>query len=246
MPAVAVYFVLPVDPAHSRAADLSRAAGDVPGGGAVRRRRADRGGADLSVRRARQPAAAGGAVLRAGRRDHGAGRHRAPGGGLGDLGGRRRARLAGGDDGCGLRGVRRDGAYGGRHRRGGRPHDLSVATRRRLQRALLGRPDRVVGRHRRGHSAVDRDDPLFGVGAAIGDCAVHRGHPAEPADRSGRCVLCDDLRPREAGAADRKRALGDDLVVDQGGELVDQHHRGHLRRHLRRRVHADRGRRASR
>ena len=39
-----------------------------------------------------------------------------------------------------------------------------------------------------------------------------------------------------------KRALGDDLVVDQGGELVDQHHRRDLRRHLRRRVHADRGR----
>ena len=28
--------------------------------------------------------------------------------------------------------------------------------------------DRVVGRHRRGHPAVDRDDPLFGVGAAVG------------------------------------------------------------------------------
>ena len=42
------------DPAHSRAADLSRAAGDVPGRGAVRRRRADGGGADLSVRRPRQ------------------------------------------------------------------------------------------------------------------------------------------------------------------------------------------------
>ena len=32
--------------------------------------------------------------------------------------------------------------------------------RRRLQRALRGRPDRLVGRHRGGHSAVDRDDPL--------------------------------------------------------------------------------------
>ena len=39
-----------------------------------------------------------------------------------------------------------------------------------------------------------------------------------------------------------QRALGGDLGLDQGGELVDQHHRGDLRRHLRRRVHADRGR----
>ena len=230
------------DPSDSRAADLSRAAGDVPGGGAVRRRRADRSRADLSVRRARQSPAAGGAVLRAGRRDHGARRHRAPRRGLGHLGDRRHTRLARGDDGRGLRAVRRDGAYGGRHGGGGRPDDLSVAARRRLQRALLGRLDRLVGRHRRGHSAVDRDDPLFGVGAAIGDCAVHRRHPAEPADRLGRCALCDDLRPRQDGAADRQRALGCDLVVDQGGELVDQHHRRHLRRHLWRRLHADRGR----
>ena len=45
------------------------------------------------------------------------------------------------------------------------------------------------------------------------------------------------------GAAHREGALGDDLDLDQGGELVDQHHRGDPRRHLRRRVHADRGRR---
>ena len=70
--------------------------------------------------------------------------------------------------------------------------------RRRLQRALLGRLDRVVGRHRGGHPAVDRHDPLFGVGAAIGHRAVHRRHPAEPADRLCRCALCDDLRPRQA------------------------------------------------
>ena len=57
----------------------------------------------------------------------------------------------------------------------------------RLQRALRGRPDRLVGRDRGGHPAVDRDDPLFGVGAAVGGGAVHRRHPAEPADRLGRC-----------------------------------------------------------
>ena len=39
----------------------------------------------------------------------------------------------------------------------------------------------------------------------------------------------------------RARPLGPDLVVDQGGELVDRHHRRHFRRHLRRRFHADRG-----
>ncbi len=39
------------------------------------------------------------------------------------------------------------------------------------------------------------------------------------------------------------RALGGDLGVDQGGELVDRHGRRDLRRHLRRRFHADRGRR---
>ena len=112
----------------------------------------------------------------------------------------------GGDDGRGLGAVRRDGAHRGRHRRGGRPHDLSVAQGERLQRALLGRADRLVGRHRRRHPAVDRDDPLFGVGAAIGGRAVHRRHPAEPADRLGRCVLCDDLRPHQGGAADLERA----------------------------------------
>ncbi len=43
----------------------------------------------------------------------------------------------------------------------------------------------------------------------------------------------------EACSADSKRALGDDLVVDQGGKLVDRHHRPDLRRHLWRCLHAD-------
>ena len=149
----------------------------------------------------------------------------------------------GGDDGRGLRAVRRDGAHRRRHGRRGRPHDLSVAPGERLQRALRGRPDRVVGRHRRGDPAVDRDDPLLGVGAAVGGRAVHRRHPAEPADRPRRRALRDDLRPHQDGAAHRAGALGRDLGVDQGGELVDRHHRGDLRRHLWRRLHADRGRR---
>ena len=202
------YFVLPAVAADSRLADLSRAAGDLPGRRAVRRRRADRGGPDLPVQRARQLSAAGGAVLRAGRRDHGAGRHRAPGRGLGDVADRRRARLARGDDGRGLGAVRRDGAHRGRHGRGGRPDDLSVAPGQRLQRALLGRADRVVGRHRGGDPAVDRDDPLLGVGAAVGGRAVHRRHPAEPADRLRRRALCDDLRPHQDGAAHRARRAG--------------------------------------
>ena len=108
-------------PAGARAADLSRPARDLARRSAVRRRRADGSDPDLHVRQPRQFSAAGGAVLRARRRDHGAGRHRAARGRLGDVDDRRRARLARGDDGRGLRAVRRDGAHFGRHRRGGRP-----------------------------------------------------------------------------------------------------------------------------
>ena len=80
----------------------------------------------------------------------------------------------------------------------------------------------------------------------FGDQAVHRRHSAEPFDRHRRRRLCDGLCARQNGAAVGAGALEEYLGLDQGGELGDRHHRRDLRRHLWRRVHADRGRRRGR
>ena len=63
-------------------------------------------------------------------------------------------------------------------------------TKHGYSRALRGQPDYLVRRGRRDHSAVDLDDPLRHDGAGVGDPAVHRRHPAQPADRRCRCRLC--------------------------------------------------------
>ena len=135
---------------------------------------------------ARQFSAARGAVFCAGRRDHGPRRHRQSRRHLGGIDHRRRTRLARGDDGRVVGTVRRHGAYIRRHRGRHRPAAVSLAHQARLHRALRGEPDHLVRRRRRDHSAVDLDDPLCHVGAGIGDQAVHRRHPAEPADRRRR------------------------------------------------------------
>ena len=80
-----------------------------------------------------------------------------------------------------------------RHRRGHGPDDLSRAQGGRLQRALRRRPHRLFGRDRGRHPAVDRDDPLRGLGRAVRRAVVHRGHPAEPLDRRHRCRLRHEL-----------------------------------------------------
>ena len=116
-----------------------------------------------------------------------------------------------------------------------------VAQGRRLQRPLRRRAHRLVGRDCRRHSAVDRDDPLRHLGGAIGGAVVHGRHPAEPSDRRHRCRLCDGLCQVEGRAARRPRALGDDLEDQQGCELGGRLARRDLRRHLWRRLHADRG-----
>ncbi len=242
-----VFFGLPVILLIDGLPDLSHPAGDLDRRGDDRHHRhPDRRHPDLHVRQPRQFSAACRPILRAGRRDHGARRHRAAHHRHGHGHRRRRARLARGDDGRGLRTVRRDVAYRRRHRRCHGPHDLSVAEGGRLQRPLRRRPDRLVGRDRRRHSAVDRHDPLRGVGGAIGGAAVHRGHPAEHSHRRHRCRLCHDLCADKRRSARRHGALGDDLEDDQGCELVDRLARSDLRRHLWRGVHADRGRRRRR
>ena len=106
--------------------------------------------------------------------------------------------------------------------------------------------DHLFGRGRGDHSAVDLDDPLRHDGAGLGDQAVHRRHPAEPSDRRRRCRLRADLRAHKDGAAVVAGALEEYLGLDQGSELGDRHHRRDFRRHLWRRVHADRGRRRRR
>ena len=78
---------------------------------------------------------------------------------------------------------------------------------RRLRRPLHGEPDRVLGRHRSRHSALDRDDPLQHVGAAIGDRAVHRRHPAKPADRARRRRLCHPVLADAQGGGRREDLL---------------------------------------
>ena len=113
----------------------------------------------------------------------------------------------------------------------------------RLQRPLCRRPDRVVGRDRGRHSAVDRHDSLCGFGGAVRRAAVHRRYPAEHADRRHRCRLRHGLCEAERGSARHARALGDDLEDEQRRELVDRLARRDLRRNLWRRLHADRSRR---
>ena len=236
-----VYFGLPVVLLSIGFPDLPHPARHLARRRPLPRRRADGDDPDLHVRQPRQFPAARRSVLRAGGRDHGAGRHRAARHRLGDVDDRRRARLARGDDGRGLGTVRRDVAHRGRHGRRHGPDDLSLAARQRLQRPLRGRADRVLGRHRGRHPALDRDDPLFDVGAAIGRVPVHRRHPAEPPHRRGRRRLRHGLRALQGGAAGGARELGEHLDHDQGGELVDRHARGDLRRHLWRHLHPDRG-----
>ena len=186
MAATFVYFILPAHPADLRPADLRGADPDLDGGDRLRRACADAGDPDLHVRQPRQFSAAGGAVLRAGRRDHGPRRHRQPRRHLGGLHRRRRARLARRDHGGVVGIVRRHGAHHRRHRGRHRPAAVSVADQARLQRTLRRGADHLVGRGRGDHSAVDLDDPLRHDGAGLGDKAVHRRHFAEPADRRGR------------------------------------------------------------
>ena len=190
---------------------------------AVRRACADAGDPDLHVRQPRQFSAAGGAVLRAGRRDHGPRRHRQPRRRLGGVDHRRRARLARGNDRRLVGTVRRHGAHLGRHRGRHRQAVVSVADQARLRRALRGEPHHLFGRGRRDHPAVDLDDPLRHDGAGLGDQAVHRRHPAEPADRRCRRGLCADLRASKNGAAVVAGALEEYLGLDQGSELGDRH-----------------------
>ena len=59
-------------------------------------------------------------------------------------------------------------------------------------------------------------------------------------DRPGRCGLCTDLRQDQGGAAVGAGAVEEYLGLHQRRELGDRHHRRDFRRHLWRRVHANR------
>ena len=119
-------------------------------------------GARGAVRRPRQFSAAGGAAVHLRRRDHGAGRDRAPAGRMGAVDRRRRARLARAGDGRLVGAVRLHVGIERRLRGRHRAADGAGADAARLQRGVLRQPDRIVRRHRHHHSAVDHDDHLSG------------------------------------------------------------------------------------
>ena len=146
-------------------------------------------------------------------------------------------------DGRHLRDLRRDFR---RQRRDGRDHrqgDGAGDAARRLSGDLHGRTDHVGRRDRRHHPAEHPDDRLWRGRRGIGGAALCRRRVAGPDDRGDARGLCGLARPARE-LRQRRAVRPRPLPACHRPQPVGAGRPGHHpRRHLWRRVLADRGRR---
>ena len=193
------------------------------------------------VRRDQQVPAGRDSVLHPRRQPDGIGRHLAAAGRIREVDRRRPPGRAGRDLRADLHDLRRGvGIERGDDVRDRRDPDPG-ADQARLSDELRRRAAGGLGGARRHHSAVDPDDSLRRLGGGLDRRALHlRLRPGPPDRRRADVVrrrLCADQglrqgRPRGQDAGARRDAARGARAADAGD---------HPRRHLRRRVHADRG-----